>query len=141
MENNKKKKIIIAASALVVAVTVAVIILIIFSRNGSHGTGDSVYDLNLKPEIVDVIAAGGGHTLAIKSDNTVIANEYANEDTFFYRDEGEVDDWTDIIDVSAGSQHSVAHTVGLKSDGTVVAVGSNDYGQCNVMEWGNIKLP
>ena len=30
------------------------------------------------------------------------------------------------------------HTVGLKSDGTVVAVGRNDYNQCNVSKWNNI---
>ena len=30
------------------------------------------------------------------------------------------------------------HTVGLKSDGTVVAVGSNDDGQCDVSEWTDI---
>jgi alpha-tubulin suppressor-like RCC1 family protein len=30
------------------------------------------------------------------------------------------------------------HTVGLKSDSTVVAVGSNSYGQCNVGEWMDI---
>ena len=30
------------------------------------------------------------------------------------------------------------HTVGLKSDGTVVAAGRNDHGQCNVGGWTNI---
>ena len=30
------------------------------------------------------------------------------------------------------------HTVGLKSDGTVVAVGQNDSGQLNVGDWSNI---
>ena len=30
------------------------------------------------------------------------------------------------------------HTVGLKADGTVVAVGNNDYGQCDVSDWTNI---
>ena len=28
-----------------------------------------------------------------------------------------------------------SHIVGLKSDGTVVATGSNTYGQCNVSDW------
>ena len=28
-----------------------------------------------------------------------------------------------------------SHTVGLKSDGTVVAVGKNDKGQCDVSDW------
>ena len=36
--------------------------------------------------------------------------------------------------VAAGAYH----TVGLESDGTVVAVGSNYYGQCNVTSWTNI---
>ena len=30
------------------------------------------------------------------------------------------------------------HSVGLRSDGTVVAVGENRYGQCNVAEWREI---
>ncbi len=36
--------------------------------------------------------------------------------------------------ISAGAEH----TVGLKSDGTVVAAGQNSDSQCNVSEWGNI---
>ena len=36
--------------------------------------------------------------------------------------------------VSAGSYH----TVGLKADGTVVAVGYNDNGQCDVDGWTDI---
>ena len=36
--------------------------------------------------------------------------------------------------VSAGA----SHTVGLKSDGTVLAVGNNSYGQCNVETWSNV---
>ena len=29
-------------------------------------------------------------------------------------------------------------TIGLKADGTVVAAGNNDYGQCNVDSWKDI---
>ena len=43
-------------------------------------------------------------------------------------------DWTDIVAISAGYEH----TVGLKSDGTVVAVGGNEDGQCNVQNWTDI---
>jgi hypothetical protein len=32
----------------------------------------------------------------------------------------------------------MSHTVGLTSDGTVVAVGGNDYRQCNVGQWTDI---
>ena len=46
---------------------------------------------------------------------TDIANEYSNI-------------------ISTGN----AHTVGLKSDGTVVAVGDNEYEQCNVTDWNDI---
>ena len=53
----------------------------------------------------------------------------------------EVADWTDIVAVSAGDWH----TVGLKSDGTVVATkytgDSEDYyGQCDVADWTNILV-
>ena len=34
-----------------------------------------------------------------------------------------------------------SHFVGLKSNGTVVAVGSNEFGQCDVSGWKNIRLP
>ena len=39
-----------------------------------------------------------------------------------------------MVAVSAGYYHSV----GLRSDGTVVAVGFNDYGQCDVEQWTDI---
>ena len=38
-----------------------------------------------------------------------------------------------IVAISAGG-----HTVGLKADGTVVAVGYNEDGQCNVSDWHDI---
>ena len=50
------------------------------------------------------------------------------------------DPWDEVAvreTISAG----FAHTVGLKSDGTVVAVGSNSFGQCDVSGWTDIKLP
>ena len=37
----------------------------------------------------------------------------------------------DIIQVAAG----LGHTVGVKSDGTLVAVGWNGDGQCDVGDW------
>ena len=42
--------------------------------------------------------------------------------------------WTDIVALAAGKYH----TVGLKRDGSVVAVGKNDEGQCNVSGWTDI---
>jgi hypothetical protein len=42
--------------------------------------------------------------------------------------------WVSITQVAAG----FLHTVGLKSDGTVVAAGDNTYGQCDVSSWTGI---
>ena len=54
-------------------------------------------------------------------------------------DDGQCDvsGWRDIVAISAGSQN----TVGLKSDGTVVAVGSNENNRSNVSDWRDIRLP
>ena len=43
-------------------------------------------------------------------------------------------DWTDIIAIECGDRF----VIGLKSDGTVVAAGDNEYGQKNVRTWTNI---
>jgi alpha-tubulin suppressor-like RCC1 family protein len=45
-----------------------------------------------------------------------------------------VGSWTDIVQVAVDNYH----TVGLKSDGTVVAVGSNTYNRLNVASWTGI---
>ena len=56
-----------------------------------------------------------------------------------FKDSGEY--FTKIIKI-LNPQKTIAtswsHTVGLKNNGTVVATGSNDYGQCNVSDWKNI---
>ena len=77
---------------------------------------------------IPMVAAGGAHTVGLKSDGTVVAvgdNEYGQSN---------VGNWTGITQVAAGYYQ----TLGLKSDGTVVAVGLNNYGQCNVGSWTGI---
>lgn len=49
-------------------------------------------------------------------------------------DASSVAQWTGITQVSV----SRYHMAGLKSDGTVVALGGNDYGECNTAEWTDI---
>lgn len=45
------------------------------------------------------------------------------------------DEWKDVVNISASGgekgMKGTGHTVGLKSDGTLVAVGDNSYGQCD----------
>lgn len=114
----------------------------------------------------DAISVSRTHTVALKSDGTVVASG-DNENG-----EGDVSKWADIVAIGAGGVHTVGlkssgtvvatgfngddrcnvgewtdivavsagrcHTVGLKSDGTVVATGANDKGQCNVGKWTDI---
>ena len=47
----------------------------------------------------------------------------------------DVEKWTDIIAIAVGG----SHVVGLKSDGTVVAAGSNAKGQSDVSTWKDVK--
>jgi alpha-tubulin suppressor-like RCC1 family protein len=72
------------------------------------------------------VTAQGQATLVVAAYTTVHAGNYLPA-------ESDVGEWTDIIQVAAG-----LHTVGLKSDGTVVAVGDNEYGQCDVGNWTDI---
>lgn len=68
-------------------------------------------------------------TLCLKNDGTVLTT--GGDNTF---GELNVSDWTDIIEISCG----LHHTVGLKTDGTVIATGNNDYGKCDVSSWSDI---
>jgi alpha-tubulin suppressor-like RCC1 family protein len=74
------------------------------------------------------VVAQGQMTPMVAADTAVSTGRYYSPLEF------EVGDWTDIIQVAAGA----GHTVGLKSDGTVVAVGYNEYGCCNVGGWTDI---
>jgi len=87
------------------------------------------------------VATGWGHTVGLKSDGTVVAVGYNGTVVEIgvrnYTTGGgqlDVGGWTNISQIAAGW----GHTVGLKSDGTVVAVGGNPSGQCNVTGWTGI---
>ena len=49
----------------------------------------------------------------------------------------DLSDWENIVAIASGGQH----VIGLKADGTVVAVGDNNFGQCDVSDWKDIRLP
>ena len=93
--------------------------------------GDNKYSQCDVGSWTDIIAinAGLGHTVGLKSDGTSVTSP----DISLF----DVSVWENIVAVSAGG----LHTVGLTADGAVVAVGNNEYGQCDVANWKNIKLP
>ncbi len=63
--------------------------------------------------------------------NGVIRYRHTNPECTFIQLQNE---FASKESLAAGS----SHTVGLKSDGTVVAVGSNDCGKCNMSDWATI---
>lgn len=75
------------------------------------------------------ISAGGTHTLAIKDGSVLAAG---SNGAYQCNTEG----FSNIIDISAGLQHTVV----LGSDGKVSATGSNSAGQCNVEEWEELNI-
>ena len=71
----------------------------------------------------------GCYPFGVKQDGTVTLWDGPWDDPV-----EEVASWTDIVSVS----NTFYHVVGLKSDGTVVACGDNDCGQCDVGGWTDI---
>ena len=93
-------------------------------------------------ENIVAVSAGSFYTVGLKSDGTVVVvgdNDSIatdSEATVYLKGKGEqgpcdISNWTDVVAISAQS----FHTVGLKSNGCVVAVGSNRNGQCTVHNW------
>ena len=81
-----------------------------------------------RPKAHGQVCAGRLHTVAMKTDGTVLA---AGDNAYGQCD---VDQWTDVVTIAAGKYH----TVGVRSDGTVLAAGDNAYGQCEIDDWTDI---
>lgn len=84
------------------------------------------------PSWRDIIAVSGGgrngvSVAGLRKDGTVVI--YDNDKIIL-----DPNIWKNIVQISFGG----GHLVGLKSDGTVVAAGDNDHGQCNVSDWNDI---
>ena len=74
---------------------------------------------------VAAVSVSPFHTVAVKTDGTVIASgdiQYG---------QCEVEDWQSIAAVTAGERHTVA----LTTDGKLLATGDNEAGQCSVEGW------
>lgn len=87
------------------------------------------------------ICCGGFCTIGLRSDGCTVACgmvEYDLDGTEVLCNGSDsrfdVSGWNDIVAISCKTNH----VVGLRSDGTVVATGRNDSGQCEVGEWKNI---
>ncbi|MBD5396454.1 MAG: chromosome condensation regulator [Lachnospiraceae bacterium] len=107
-----------------------------------HDEGDGQRNVS-NWEGITSIAAGWRHTVGLDKNGKIWITGYGSSSQQ-QQIEKEKDKWTNIIAIAAGGGSSdnpgSGHTVGLRADGTVVAVGDNSYGQCNVTgkEWRNI---
>lgn len=81
------------------------------------------------------------YTVGLKSNGTVVATG----DNYY--GQCNVQNWSDMVAISAGGEFEGTitggireglDTIGLKSDGTVVAVGSNTHGKCDVNDFYDI---
>ena len=95
-------------------------------------TGKRHYKTDEWNGIVDVVASE--HIIVgLRKDGTVKLSDQRYEKNAPLN----VEEWTDIVSISL-TEDLDEHIVGLKKDGTVVATGDNEYGQCNVQDWKDI---
>lgn len=103
-----------------------------------HDLGDGQLQIGGWSNIV-AIATGWRHTVGLDADGGIHITGYRSTSQL-EEIKNNLSGWTNITAIAAGGGNSIGtgHTVGLRSDGTVVAVGDNTYGQCNVSNWTNI---
>ena len=99
------------------------------SANIMEGMDQIFKNVFAQRKLNDIFSIHGDSIIAIKNDGTVEATDSSLKSKSF-----SVENWKNIIAVSAGS----GYVVGLKFDGTVVATGENEDGQCNVDNWTDI---
>lgn len=88
------------------------------------------------------ITAGWSFSVALTEDQQLLfaGLDHGQKEQF----EQEKGKWKNVVNISASGggndEHcrGKGHTVGLCEDGTVVAIGDNTYGQCDVSEWTDI---
>ena len=81
-----------------------------------------------REDAVYAVDGGSNHTVALYMNGTVKA---VGEN---YCGQCDVEDWTDVIQIST----LMDVTLGLRVDGRVYATGDNQYGACNVDDWEDI---
>lgn len=97
---------------------------------------------NCENEKIIAIDAGWEFSVGLTEDRKLLFSGNCEEQKKDFNEHYK--DWKDVINISAAGgeptekKRGSGHTVGLKSDGTVVAVGDNTWGQCNVSTWENI---
>lgn len=79
------------------------------------------------------LSAGAYNTVGIRTDGTAVSTVFKGNNSDNYG-QCNLRGWTDMVSINASDNQ----TVGVREDGTVLAVGENDCGQCNVSGWTDI---
>lgn len=112
------------------------------SENGKVYVETTNASQNIKTEAwenVMTIDAGWDFAVGLtKNKELLFTGEYGKQLEEYEKDK---DKWKNVVNISSGGGGDVStcrskgHTVGLCKDGTVVAIGDNNYGQCDVEGW------
>jgi len=106
--------------------------------------GDGQCKVESWENVIDV-DAGWRFTVGLTSDGQLLFAGHDGKQKEDYQKKKEK--WKDVIKISASGGEVSAfnsdgrgngHTVGLKKDGTVVAIGDNSRGQCDVENWKDV---
>lgn len=145
----KRRKIIALAAAVAVIVTVLLVTQVILPGI-RYGQADALLSSGQYQEAAAAFEALGSYKdSAVRASYAEAASLLASGKTGAAAIAfGKSGDYQDAKQRSAALWDKIAvrdtisagdwHTIGLKSDGTVVAVGNNKYGQCDVSIWQNI---
>ncbi len=105
-----------------------------------HDAGDGQLGISNWTNIT-AIATGWRHTVGLDVDGAIYITGYGSSKQMKEINSNN-SQWKDIIAIAAGggstTGQGMGHTVGLRADGSVVAVGDNAYGQCDVEGWENV---
>ena len=101
----------------------------VWSTSMAENGGGSMM-IPAKQKVVQLSIGRGGDVLGIGADGTIEILMGMSEETGMLQ----VESWKDITQIAMGE----CHTVGLQTDGTVVAAGRNYAGQCDVEDWKDI---
>lgn len=108
--------------------------------------GDGQINVNNWSQVI-AIDAGSRFTVGLTEDGELLFAGFDNGQADKYNNlsEEQKKEWQDVVNITASGGEKGGrgggHTVGLKSNGTLVAVGDNEYGQCDfsdIIKWSNI---